>query len=111
MPPSAGQGATQSIEDGAVYAYSILKLPQNIPLALRIAEHLRKPRINLALSIGESQRKAWHRKDEDGEKYAPENIGLQFLGFFGFDAEQDVEDRWEVARREVEMEMEGEEGL
>lgn len=104
MPPTAGQGATQSIEDGAVYAYCIAKLPENIPLAFRVAEKLRMPRVSEALKIGESQREAWHRKDEMGDKFTAGNVQFQYTSFFTFDAEQDTEDRFEEILREIEAE-------
>lgn len=94
------KGATQAIEDGAVYACCVAKMPDNLPLALRVAEQLRMPRVTAAQEMGEQQRKDWHQKGGE-EKYVKDKMAMKSSAYFNYDAEQDVDDRFDAMVQEL----------
>ncbi|KAK4050135.1 hypothetical protein OIV83_003706 [Microbotryomycetes sp. JL201] len=96
LPPSSFQGASQSVEDGAVLAICLGLAggeSREVPVALRAFQQLRRPHVEKALQIGMKQRENWHgfvthgRVDKDLAFLVPES--------YSFDAELDALDSFE----------------
>lgn len=96
--PTSAQGASQATESAAVLA-ECLKLAGkgNIPLATRVYERLRFPRVRLSQTNGEDVRDRWHsalNDVDDGVEIDPEQVKIRNRWLYDFDAEKDTRERW-----------------
>ncbi|BGP58578.1 hypothetical protein JCM8202v2_006247 [Rhodotorula sphaerocarpa] len=63
MTPTAFQGGSQAIEDGAAIALCLALAggdPSKVRLALRVFEAVRRPRVKDAQALGREQQDVWH---------------------------------------------------
>ena len=63
MLPFMGQGAAQAIEDAATLKSCLLKLPGDIPAALRVYERLRLPRASRLQAMSQTNKSRFHMAD------------------------------------------------
>jgi salicylate hydroxylase len=63
MLPFMGQGAGQAIEDAATLKACLLKLPSDVPAALRHYEHLRLPRASRLQGMSATNKTRFHMPD------------------------------------------------
>ncbi|HXX04371.1 MAG TPA: FAD-dependent monooxygenase [Xanthobacteraceae bacterium] len=63
MLPFMGQGAAQAIEDAATLKSSLLKLPDDIPAALRLYERRRLPRASRLQAMSQTNKNRFHLAD------------------------------------------------
>ncbi|KEF62507.1 uncharacterized protein A1O9_00480 [Exophiala aquamarina CBS 119918] len=79
--PTSAQGASQATESAAVLAQCLLLAGKdNVPLATRVYEKIRFPRVRRAQTNGEDVRDRWHSaldKVADGEEIDPYSIHIR----------------------------------
>jgi len=107
--PTSAQGASQATESAAVLA-ECLKLAgkDNVPLATRVYEKLRFPRVRLSQTNGEDVRDRWHSalKDvDDNVAIDPESVKIKNRWLYDFDAEADTRKRWHEFAPMVQEEL------
>jgi salicylate hydroxylase len=68
MLPFMGQGAAQAIEDAATLKSCLLKVPGDVPAALRLYEQLRLPRASLLQGMSETNKTRFHLPDGLAQK-------------------------------------------
>ncbi len=107
--PTSAQGASQATESAAVLA-ECLKLAgkENVPLATRVYEKLRFPRVRLSQTNGEDVRDRWHSalKNVDANVVIdPESVKIKNRWLYDFDAEADTRKRWHEVAPIVEEEL------
>ncbi|EXJ95671.1 hypothetical protein A1O1_00793 [Capronia coronata CBS 617.96] len=96
--PTSAQGASQATESAAVLAQCLLLAGrENVPLATRVYEKLRFPRVRRAQTNGEDLRDRWHSaldKVGEGEEIDPDSILIKNNVLYDYDAEADTRKRW-----------------
>jgi len=68
MLPFMGQGGAQAIEDAATLKACLLKLPGDIPGALRLYEQLRLPRASRLQGMSETNKMRFHLPDGEAQR-------------------------------------------
>jgi salicylate hydroxylase len=68
MLPFMGQGAGQAIEDGATLKGCLLKLPGDVPAALRLYEKLRLPRASRLQAMSATNKTRFHLPDGPAQR-------------------------------------------
>ncbi|OCT47683.1 monooxygenase [Cladophialophora carrionii] len=96
--PTSAQGASQATESAAVLAQCLLLAGrENVPLATRVYEKIRFPRVRRAQTNGEDLRDRWHsaldRIGEGGE-IDPASLLIKNAVLYDYDAEADTRKRW-----------------
>ncbi|EXJ89779.1 hypothetical protein A1O3_02846 [Capronia epimyces CBS 606.96] len=96
--PTSAQGASQATESAAVLAQCLLLGGrENIPLATRVYEKIRFPRVRRAQTNGEDVRDRWHSaldKVRDGQEIERDSILIKNHVLYDYDAEADTKKRW-----------------
>lgn len=85
--PTSFQGATASVEDGAVIALSLALSggkASNVPLALRVFQKLRQETVRKRAESGALQRELWHKYSRTRNE---KDSKLLAINFFNYDAE------------------------
>ena len=70
---------------------------ENVPLATRVYERLRFPRVRLSQTNGEDLRDRWHsvlNDVDEGVEIDPEQVKIRNRWLYDFDAEADTRKRW-----------------
>jgi salicylate hydroxylase len=68
MLPFMGQGAAQAIEDAAALKGCLLRLPGDVPAALRLYERLRLPRASRLQGMSETNKRRFHLPDGEAQR-------------------------------------------
>ncbi len=68
MLPFMGQGAGQAIEDAAALKGCLLKLPDDVPAALRLYEHVRLPRASRLQQMSAANKTRFHMPDGEAQR-------------------------------------------
>ncbi|KIW74952.1 hypothetical protein Z517_11723 [Fonsecaea pedrosoi CBS 271.37] len=96
--PTSAQGASQATESAAVLAQCLLLAGRdNIPLATRVYEKIRFPRVRRAQTNGEDLRDRWHTALDrigDGDEIDRDSILIKNNVLYDYDAEADTRKRW-----------------
>ncbi|KAK4946525.1 hypothetical protein LTR10_014377 [Elasticomyces elasticus] len=107
--PTSAQGASQATESAAVLAQCLLLAGRdNIPLATRVYEKIRFPRVRRAQTNGEDLRDRWHTALElvgEGEAIDPDSILIKNNVLYSYDAEADTVKQWPEMSRIVAEEL------
>ena len=95
--PTSIQGASQSMEDGAVIAVCLEKAGKaNVPEAVRAWEKIRYERVHRAQKLGVTTREQWHKADWDKIRKDPTSLHLKREPWLlDFDAETDAYNRYD----------------
>jgi len=113
--PTSAQGASQATESAAVLAQCLLLAgadkgadAADVPLATRVYEKLRFPRVRVSQTNGEDLRDRWHgalKGLDEGVDIDPETLYMRNRHLYEFDAEEDTRDKWDDVSRSVRDEL------
>ncbi|POY72724.1 hypothetical protein BMF94_4131 [Rhodotorula taiwanensis] len=100
MMPTAFQGGSQAIEDGAAAAVCLAMAggrPEDVPLALKVFEAMRRPRVCVAQALGQAQQDIWHeyfddpsQRDDGARSGTAASLHPISFDLYGYDIEDDV---------------------
>lgn len=107
--PTSAQGASQATESAAVLAQCLLLAGRdNIPLATRVYEKIRFPRVRRSQTNGEDLRNRWHSALDrvgEGEEIDPDSVLIKNNVLYDYDAEADTIKQWPEMSRIVNEEL------
>jgi len=107
--PTSAQGASQATESAAALAECLnLAGRDNVPLATRVYERLRFPRLRQSQTNGEGLWDRWHSAltdVDDGVEIDPEAVKIRNRLLYGFDTELDTRKRWTEVPAIVQEEL------
>ena len=125
--PYLAQGANMAIEDGAVLGNCLSRVhsKEEIGDALKVYEHLRKPRTTWVVDASTANRDIFHMID--GQQQQKRDDGMKLEGFpgqpnqwadpekqsyiFGYDADREVEAKWFEMLKKVKSRKNGVNGI
>lgn len=108
--PTSGQGASQSMEDGAVIAICLERANGNVPLALEVFERIRYNRQLVIQMTSITNRDEYHHVEWTPEfiKEHPNALVLRRPDWIlEFDAKQDAEDNFSKIVEEIKKGKQG----